>query len=92
MEGTKMSDWFISQWGKGDTRIGGNEAIENSIYLSHGCPFCGNKGSNFRAITWIVDSCVRQGSALFPCDECNEYINFPSQVFKEGFFEKVFFR
>jgi len=84
-----MGEWYFSKNFQSGSKIGKDERIGIAFYLTHDCPFCGKRGSEYRALTWIVDSCISSGKAEFPCDDCREYITFPSEVFKEGLFKSL---
>lgn len=83
-----MGDWFFTQSYNSDSKIENDQRLGIAC-LTHDCPFCGKRGSEARALAWIVDSCIKSGNAEFPCDSCGEYITFPSEVFKEGLFESL---
>ena len=84
-----MGEWFLSESFKSDKRVDPDGPIGNSYYITHDCPFCGDKASAYRALPWIMSSCASSGSAVFPCDNCGESLTFPSDVFSGGLIESL---
>jgi hypothetical protein len=84
----KMGEWFFTGFYGSDSKIENDQRL-GIARLTHDCPFCGKCGSEKRSLAWIVDSCIKNAGAAFPCDSCGEYITFPSGVFKKGLFESL---
>jgi hypothetical protein len=71
------------------TKIDLDERIGMAWCITHDCLLCVNRGSEYRLLPWIINSCAISGEAVFPCDSYGKSLIFPSEVFREGLIESL---
>lgn len=70
----------------------GNRADPVGHFMSivYDCPRCGEQGVNVsQSLLYLVDECIANGRARFPCANCEQPLTIPREIFAPGCLETL---